>query len=107
MGFALGQVYAWDVGRRRVFLLQLGLALTVAFVALRAINLYGDPVHWSTQKCAVFTVLSFLNVIKYPPSLLFLLMALGPALVFLWAADRGTPRVVRPALVIGKVPKFY
>jgi hypothetical protein len=59
------------------------------------------------QKTAVFTVLSFLNTTKYPPSLLFLLMTLGPALVFLGAVDRGTPRILRPALVIGKVPLFY
>jgi hypothetical protein len=59
------------------------------------------------QKIAVFTVLSFLNTTKYPPSLLFLLMTLGPAMVFLWSVDRGTPRVLQPALTIGKVPMFY
>jgi uncharacterized membrane protein len=107
VGFALGQVYGWNPDGRRTFLLRLGVALTAAFVALRAINEYGDPNHWSTQKSAVFTVLSFLNTVKYPPSLLFLLMTLGPALILLWAADRRTPRVLRPALVIGKVPMFY
>jgi uncharacterized membrane protein len=107
VGFALGQVYAWDGERRRAFLLRLGIALTVAFVALRAINVYGDPVRWTTQKSALFTVLSFLSVIKYPPSLLFLLMTLGPALVFLSVVDRGAPRALQPALVIGKVPMFY
>ena len=55
----------------------------------------------------LFTVLSFLNTTKYPPSLLFLLMTLGPAMLLLWAVDRGTPRLLRPALVIGKVPLFY
>jgi hypothetical protein len=59
------------------------------------------------QKTAAFTVLSFLNTTKYPPSLLFLLMTLGPAMLLLSAVDRGTPRIVRPALVIGKVPLFY
>ena len=107
VGYALGQVYTWDDERRRAFLLRVGIALTAAFVVLRGINVYGDPSRWTTQKTALFTVLSFLNTTKYPPSLLFLLMTLGPALVFLWAVDRGTPRALRPALVIGKVPMFY
>ena len=90
-----------------VFLLRLGLGLTANFVLLRAINVYGDPVRWSTQKSAAFTVLSFLNTSKYPPSLLFLLMTLGPAMLFLWAVDGRTPQWLRPALVFGKVPMFY
>jgi hypothetical protein len=76
-------------------------------VILRTVNIYGDPVRWTTQKSAAFTALSFLNTNKYPPSLLFLLMTLGPALFFLWAVDGGTPRILRPALVLGKVPMFY
>jgi uncharacterized membrane protein len=106
-GFALGQIYSWPSERRRKFLLPLGIAMTVAFVVLRAINIYGDPQRWSTQRSAAYTVLSFLNTTKYPPSLLYLLMTLGPAMLFLWAVDGGTPRWMRPALVIGKVPMFY
>jgi uncharacterized membrane protein len=107
VGYGLGQVYDWDADRRRAFLLRLGLALSLAFLVIRGLNIYGDPSRWMRQKTAVFTVLSFLNTTKYPPSLLFLLMTLGPAMVFLWAVDRGTPRVLRPPLVIGKVPMFY
>jgi uncharacterized membrane protein len=107
VGYGLGQIYAWASDRRRTLLLRAGLAVTAAFVVLRGINIYGDPVRWSTQKSAAFTVLSFLNTNKYPPSLLFLLMTLGPALLFLWAVDGGTPRFLRPALVLGKVPMFY
>jgi uncharacterized membrane protein len=107
VGYGLGQVYGWEAGRRRAFLLRLGLALSLAFLALRGLNVYGDPSRWTEQKTAVFTVLSFLNTTKYPPSLLFLLMTLGPALIFLGLVDGGTPRVLRPALVIGKVPLFY
>jgi uncharacterized membrane protein len=106
-GYGLGQIYSWPSERRRRFLLPLGSGLTAAFVVLRAINLYGDPRHWHTQRSAAFTLLSFLNTTKYPPSLLYLLMTLGPAMVFLWAVDTGTPRWLRPALVFGKVPMFY
>jgi len=59
------------------------------------------------QSSGVRTVLSFLNATKYPPSLVYLLMTLGPALLILWLADRGTPRLARPALVFGRVPLFY
>jgi uncharacterized membrane protein len=106
-GYGLGQIYGWASKRRRTFLLRAGLGLTAAFVILRWVNVYGDPFRWSTQKSAAFTVLSFLNTDKYPPSLLFLLMTLGPALLFLWAVDGRTPRFLRPALVIGRVPMFY
>ena len=107
VGFALGTIYRWDAARRRTFLLRLGLGLSAAFVVLRGINIYGDPLRWEKQRSALFTVLSFVNTRKYPPSLLFLLMTLGPALLLLWALDRGTPRVLRPAHVIGRVPLFY
>jgi uncharacterized membrane protein len=107
VGYGLGQVYGWDAGRRRTLLLRLGLVLSLAFLAIRGLNVYGDPSRWARQKTAAFTVLSFLNTTKYPPSLLFLLMTLGPALVFLALVDGRTPRLLRPALVIGKVPLFY
>ena len=107
VGYSLGQIYAWDPERRRTFLFRAGLGVSTAFVILRGINIYGDPVRWITQKSAAFTVLSFLNTNKYPPSLLFLLMTIGPALLFLRAMDGGTPRLLRPALVLGRVPMFY
>jgi uncharacterized membrane protein len=106
-GYGLGQIYAWTPARRQAFLLRLGIVLTAAFVILRAINIYGDPSPWAPQRSAAFTALSFLNTTKYPPSLLFLLMTLGPALIFLWAVDAHTPRILQPALIIGKVPMFY
>jgi uncharacterized membrane protein len=107
VGYGLGQVYDWSPERRRAFLLRLGAALSLAFLVLRGLNVYGDPSRWARRKSAAFTLLSFLNTTKYPPSLLFLLMTLGPALIFLALVDRHTPRVLRPALTIGKVPLFY
>ena len=106
-GYALGQIYSWPSERRRAFLSRLGMGLIVAFFVLRGINVYGNPLPWSRQKSLVFTALSFLNTTKYPPSLLFLLMTLGPAILFLSAVDVSTPRWLRPALVFGKVPMFY
>ncbi len=92
VGYGLGQVYRWEAERRRRLLLRLGLALVAAFLVLRTINVYGDPVPWSAQKSPMFTVLSFLNTTKYPPSLLFLLMTLGPILLLLRALDAATAR---------------
>jgi uncharacterized membrane protein len=107
VGYSLGQVYAWTPQRRRAFLLRAGLIATGSFLILRGINAYGDPFRWSMQKSAAFTMLSFLNTSKYPPSLLFLLMTLGPALVFLWAVDARTPRLFHPTLTFGRVPLFF
>jgi uncharacterized membrane protein len=106
-GYGLGQLYRWTSGRRKTLLLRLGIGLSTAFIVLRWINIYGDPVRWSRQKSLSFTVLSFLNTNKYPPSLLFLLMTLGPAMLLLWAVDDKVPRLLQPALVVGKVPLFY
>ena len=108
VGYSLGAVYGLDAARRRRLLLRLGTALTAAFVVLRLINVYGDPFPWKVQPSAAFTVLSFLNLTKYPPSLLFLLMTLGPALLLLRAADgRAVPAILRPVQIIGKVPMYY
>lgn len=107
LGYALGHSYGWSTERRRALLLRLGLGLTLGFVLLRLLNVYGDPQPWSTQRSSLWTLLSFLNTQKYPPSLLFLLMTLGPALLFLRAFDAHTPRLLRPALVYGKVPLFF
>jgi uncharacterized membrane protein len=107
VGYSLGQVYRWEPERRRRLLGRMGVALIVAFIALRAANIYGDPSNWAHQRSGIFTTLSFINTTKYPPSLLYLLMTLGPALLFLRAVDDRLPRVLRPALVFGKVPMFY
>lgn len=108
-GYWLGTVYAWEAERRRRFLYSLGAAVTVLFVLLRFVNVYGDPAPWSTQSNPVFTFLSFLNTTKYPASLLFLLMTLGPALLILAAVDgaKGEGPVSRILITFGRVPLFY
>jgi len=107
LGYVLGQIYQFNGSRRRRLLLWFGLSLTVAFVVLRWLDVYGDPVPWTPQRSALWTAVSFLNTNKYPPSLLFLLMTLGPALLLLGAFENGAPRLLRPALIIGKVPLFF
>lgn len=107
LGFSLGWIYRWEAARRRTFLLRLGTALSVGFLLIRGLNLYGDPNPWEPGRDQLYTALSFLNVNKYPPSLSFLLMTLGPALLLLAALEHGTPAWLRPALVLGKVPMFY
>jgi uncharacterized membrane protein len=106
-GYVFGRVFNLEADRRRTFMLQLGFALTLLFVVLRLTNLYGDPLPWSTQPRAAFTVLSFLNVNKYPPSLLYLLMTLGPAILLLGLMDGLTVKPSNLFLVFGKVPFFY
>ena len=106
-GYAFGGLLARPPEARRRTVLALGAAMTAAFVALRAINLYGDPMRWSVQHDGLTTALSFLNCQKYPPSLLFLLMTLGLALLLLGATDRGFAAAARPLVVFGRVPLFY
>ena len=78
-----------------------------AFVGLRYLNIYGDPRPWSEQSTPGFTVLSFLNCTKYPPSLLYLLMTLGPAIFVLGLFDRPLGIWAKPIITFGRVPLFY
>jgi uncharacterized membrane protein len=107
VGYALGAVFEWDAVRRRRLLTWLGIASILGFVVLRVANVYGDPRPWSVQSTTVATVLSFLNATKYPPSLLFLLMTLGPAMLILRALDGRIPAVLRPTTAYGRAPLFY
>ena len=100
VGYCLGVVYDWTPERRRRFLLRLGLTLVAAFFVVRAINIYADPSPWVLTR----PVISFFNTSKYPPSLLFLLMTLGPALLLLRVMDGRTHPVLS---TYGKVPLFY
>jgi uncharacterized membrane protein len=106
-GYALGPLFRRGRAGRRRLLLALGLAVTAGFVALRAVNVYGDPGPWTPQPDAVFTVLSFLDTEKYPPSLLYLMMTLGPTFVALALLDREPGRFTRPILVFGRVPLLF
>jgi uncharacterized membrane protein len=106
-GFCFGRVYRLPADERRTLLIRLGLALSAAFVVLRALNVYGDPRPWTWQGEPGFTLLSFLNCTKYPPSLAFLLMTLGPAIAFLGWVDGVRPSDRHPFVVFGRTPLFY
>ena len=106
-GYALGTVLTRGAAERRSVLLRLGVALISAFVVLRGLNLYGDASEWSAQASGLFSALSFLNTTKYPPSLLFLLMTLGPALIALALFDRASGPLAAFFIVFGRVPMFY
>jgi uncharacterized membrane protein len=93
--------------KRQAVLLGLGLALTALFVTIRFVNGYGDPAPWSVQTRAGMTPLSFLATTKYPPSLDYVLMTLGPSIFLLGLLDRVTVRPWHPLLVFGSVPFFY
>lgn len=106
-GFAFGAIMKCERAERRRILLRLGIGMTVVFVLLRATNLYGDPHSWSQQTSALFTFFSFINCEKYPPSLLYLLITLGPAIVALSLFDRELGGWSKPIIVFGRVPLFY
>jgi uncharacterized membrane protein len=112
LGYAFGSVCLSDSLQRRRFDLRAGLVLLAAFVVLRWSNVYGDPSRWSSQPIEWRTLLSFFNVQKYPPSLLFLLAILGIAALVMasieFAESRSVLKRTRSVLqVYGRVPFFY
>jgi uncharacterized membrane protein len=106
-GYGFGTILLHEPPQRRREMFLLGTGLTLVFILLRWSNVYGDPKPWSPQANGLFTVFSFIDCRKYPPSLLYVLMTLGPALMLLACLDRGTPRLLRPILVFGRVPLFF
>jgi uncharacterized membrane protein len=107
-GYVLGPWFALPLPLRNRRLRLAGLLALGLFVALRALNGYGDPAPWSVQPRGLgYTVLSFLNVTKYPPSLLFLCLTLGGALLLLSVAEKATSPPARWLRTFGQVPFFY
>jgi uncharacterized membrane protein len=106
-GYALGPVMQREPDARQRLLFGLGAAVTLGFVLLRASNLYGDPAPWIGQATWLSTALSFLNCEKYPPSLLYLMMTLGPALMLLAAFEHARGGWARVLATFGQVPFFF
>jgi uncharacterized membrane protein len=108
LGFGTAPLFQEPAQRRDALLLAWGAAATAVFVVLRGIDIYGEPDHWRAQDGAVRTLIDFLNVTKYPPSLLFLLMTLGPAAILCASADRVPGAIKQPLVVFGRAPfAFY
>src|SRR5690606_117988 len=109
LGYCLGALYTpeFTAQRRKRMLIYLGSGAIALFVIIRLINVYGDPVPWSEQQTSWYTFLSFLNTSKYPPSLLYLLMTLGPSLLFLAFSEKQPSALAQKVIVFGRVPLFY
>jgi uncharacterized membrane protein len=109
LGYAFGELYrkGFDARQRKKLLLILGNGAIFAFVILRLFNIYGDPHPWSPQENFTFSLISFFNTTKYPPSLLFLLMTMGPSLIFLYCTEDIHNKVTSAVLVLGRVPLFF
>lgn len=116
-GYAFGSLYQLDSNRRNKILVRLGMAMTIAFILLRATNLYGNPPaglggvsqgDWHVQPTVEKTIILFLDVEKYPPSLQFLLMTLGPSILMLaWLEKSTLPRWTSVLVTFGRVPLFF
>lgn len=116
VGYAFGRVYDWPTDLRRRRLLILGACITAGFIVIRLLDAYGDPRPWSVQGTAAMTIVSFLNTEKYPPSLLYLMMTLGPSILLLgvWERFNGSGGraaehnwLVRAVITFGRVPLFF
>ncbi|PWT72326.1 MAG: hypothetical protein C5B59_16025 [Bacteroidetes bacterium] len=108
-GYCLGTIYTpdFDAAKRKKILISLGLGAIALFIIIRSFNSYGDHLHWTVQKNAMYTIMSFINVAKYPPSLLYILVTLGPGLLFLAFAEKPLNSVTEKVAVYGRVPLFY
>lgn len=109
LGYLFGTFYQkdFDLAVRKKWLLRLGTGLVLIFFVLRALNIYGDLVPWAFQDTITKTILSFFNVTKYPPSLLYICITLGPAILFLYFFEETKNKLTNFFLVFGRVPLFY
>lgn len=109
LGYSMGRFFvaSYDQKKRKKVLINLGLAIIVLFILLRYSNFYGDPSPWSTQKDAFYTFFSFINVTKYPVSLLYLCMTIGPSLLILALIEQVQNKLTKVLTIYGKVPFLY
>lgn len=107
LGYASGKLFLQEDSKRKKTLFLIGLGSLAFFILLRFANFYGDPIPWKTQKSPLFTLLSFINVFKYPPSLLYTSLMLGIMFLILAAVDGVRNKFISLTSVYGKVPLFY
>jgi len=106
-GFACGECFELEGARRKKIFLRVAIGALALFAIIRFINIYGDPAAWSHQKSTLFTFLSFINLTKYPPSLLFILMFVGIAFLVLLISESVKNKLTEILEVYGRVPLFY
>ncbi|MBS1509233.1 MAG: DUF1624 domain-containing protein [Bacteroidetes bacterium] len=108
VGYCFGRIFtAYDEAKRNRLVLFTGIGALLVFIILRAINMYGDPFHWSQQKDSLYTFLSFMNVTKYPPSLLYMCATLGITITFMALVKNTSSKLAKIIIVYGRVPFFY
>ncbi|GAB3490545.1 DUF1624 domain-containing protein [Spirosoma knui] len=107
LGYSLGEVFERNRAERNRILLTVGVGLLISFFGLRFLNGYGDPIPWRVEKSTTLTLLSFVNVTKYPPSLDFILLFLGILFILLRVVDKWHEVVRQVLSVYGRVPLFY
>ncbi|TWJ01565.1 putative membrane protein [Mucilaginibacter frigoritolerans] len=109
LGYVFGKLYtpAFTQQKRKKILLYTGIGALALFLVLRIINKYGDPNPWAIQRDGVYTVLSFFNVSKYPPSLLYSFMTIGTSLVILSLIENVQNKFTNILIIYGNVPFFY
>ena len=108
LGFVMGSLYTEYKSKERTSLLmKFGIYSVLAFIVLRLTNFYGEPNHFAIQKNISFSLMSLFNTTKYPPSLLYLLMTIGPSLILLSIIEKYKNKVTDFFIVFGKVPLFY
>jgi uncharacterized membrane protein len=108
VGYCFGKIFTrYQGSERRKILAWSGITIVLFFIVVRATNWYGNPEHWANQKSFLFTVLSFIDTHKYPPSLLYMCMTIGPAILFIaWFGDIKN-KLTGIITVYGRVPFFY
>lgn len=109
LGYATGKYFLPQVKteKRKQVLMALGVSVTVLFIVLRLINQYGDPKPWATQPSFLYTIFSFVNTTKYPASLLYLCMTIGPALIILSLLENVNNKISSVLITYGRVPFLY
>ena len=109
LGYCFGTFYdkSFDSNKRKKVFNTIGLSAVMLFFILRAINIYGDKVHWTNYESIEMTIMSFFQITKYPPSLLYLLITIGPMLLFLGNSEHLKGRVISFFTTFGRVPFFY
>jgi len=109
IGYCAGKLFSpqFETARRKTLLTQIGISLLFLFVILRGINVYGDPLAWSEQRNGLYTFFSFMNIHKYPPSLLYICFTIGCALLFLPHLEKLENRFTKIMSVFGRTAFFY